>query len=117
MTGKRKRYSADFKAKVTLEAIRGEQMVAQCLWSSLDTKRSSTSDHQSATSDRRKEGAVRAPLTMISHRRLKGRDRRWRGTRATDPAAISYLVVRRAAADPASCWQLALTTDRSMHPG
>jgi transposase len=29
MTGKRKRYSADFKAKVALEAIRGEQTVAQ----------------------------------------------------------------------------------------
>jgi len=29
MTGKRQRYSADFKAKVALEAIRGEQTVAQ----------------------------------------------------------------------------------------
>jgi len=29
MTGKRKRYSADFKAKVALEAIRGELTVAQ----------------------------------------------------------------------------------------
>ena len=29
MTGKRKRYSADFKAKVALEALRGEQTVAQ----------------------------------------------------------------------------------------
>ena len=29
MTGKRKRYSADFKAKVALEAIRGEQTLAQ----------------------------------------------------------------------------------------
>lgn len=29
MTGKRKRYSAEFKAKVALEAIRGEQTVAQ----------------------------------------------------------------------------------------
>lgn len=29
MTGKRKRYSADFKAKVALEAIRGEMTVAQ----------------------------------------------------------------------------------------
>ena len=29
MTGKRKRYSADFKAKVALEAIRGEATVAQ----------------------------------------------------------------------------------------
>ena len=29
MTGKRKRYSAEFKAKVALEALRGEQTVAQ----------------------------------------------------------------------------------------
>jgi transposase len=29
MTGKRKRYSADFKAKVALEALRGEHTVAQ----------------------------------------------------------------------------------------
>ncbi len=29
MTGKRKRYSADFKAKVALEAIRGELTLAQ----------------------------------------------------------------------------------------
>ncbi|WP_371345425.1 IS3 family transposase [Ancylobacter sp. IITR112] len=29
MTGKRKRYSSDFKAKVALEALRGEQTVAQ----------------------------------------------------------------------------------------
>ena len=29
MTGKRKRYSAEFKAKVALEAIRGEATVAQ----------------------------------------------------------------------------------------
>ena len=29
MTGKRKRYSAEFKAKVVLEVIRGEQTVAQ----------------------------------------------------------------------------------------
>lgn len=29
MTGKRKRYSADFKANVALEALRGEQTVAQ----------------------------------------------------------------------------------------
>jgi transposase len=29
MTGKRKRYSAEFKAKVALEAIRGEMTVAQ----------------------------------------------------------------------------------------
>lgn len=29
MTGKRRRYSADFKAKVALEAIRGEMTVAQ----------------------------------------------------------------------------------------
>lgn len=29
MTGKRKRYSAEFKAKVALEALRGEQTIAQ----------------------------------------------------------------------------------------
>ena len=29
MTGKRKRYSADFKAKVALEALRGERTVAE----------------------------------------------------------------------------------------
>ena len=29
MTGKRKRYSADFKAKVALEALRGERAVAE----------------------------------------------------------------------------------------
>jgi transposase len=29
MTGKRKRYSADFEAKVALEALRGELTVAQ----------------------------------------------------------------------------------------
>ena len=29
MTGKRKRYSADFQGKVALEALRGEQTVAQ----------------------------------------------------------------------------------------
>ena len=29
MSGERKRYSADFKAKVALEAIRGELMVTQ----------------------------------------------------------------------------------------
>jgi transposase len=29
MTGKRKRYSAEFKAKVALDAIRGEQTIAQ----------------------------------------------------------------------------------------
>ena len=29
MTGKRKRYSAEFKAKVALEAIRGELTVAE----------------------------------------------------------------------------------------
>ena len=29
MTGKRKRYSADFKAKVALETLRGEQTVVQ----------------------------------------------------------------------------------------
>ncbi len=29
MTGKRKRYSADFKGEVALEALRGEQTVAQ----------------------------------------------------------------------------------------
>lgn len=29
MTGKRKRYSAEFKAKVALEALRGEQTMAQ----------------------------------------------------------------------------------------
>ena len=29
MTGKRKRYSADFKAKVALEALRGELTTAQ----------------------------------------------------------------------------------------
>ena len=29
MTGQRKRYSADFKAKVALEAIRGEMTLAQ----------------------------------------------------------------------------------------
>lgn len=29
MTGKRKRYSADFKAKVALEAIRGEMTLEQ----------------------------------------------------------------------------------------
>jgi transposase len=29
MTGKRKRYSADFKAKVALEALRGELTAAQ----------------------------------------------------------------------------------------
>jgi transposase len=29
MTGKRKRYGADFKAKVALEAIRGELTISQ----------------------------------------------------------------------------------------
>jgi transposase len=29
MTGKRKRYSAEFKARVALDAIRGEQTIAQ----------------------------------------------------------------------------------------
>jgi transposase len=29
MTGKRKRYSADFKARVSVDAIRGEQTLAQ----------------------------------------------------------------------------------------
>ena len=29
MTGKRKRYSADFKAKVALEALKGEQTLSQ----------------------------------------------------------------------------------------
>ncbi|MFN8828438.1 MAG: transposase, partial [Labrys sp. (in: a-proteobacteria)] len=29
MAGKRKRYSAEFKAKVALDAIRGEQTIAQ----------------------------------------------------------------------------------------
>ena len=29
MTGKRKRYSAEFKARVTLEAIRGEATIAE----------------------------------------------------------------------------------------
>lgn len=29
MMGKRKRYSAEFKAKVALDAIRGEQTIAQ----------------------------------------------------------------------------------------
>ena len=29
MTGKRKRYSADFKGKVALEALRGERTVAE----------------------------------------------------------------------------------------
>jgi transposase len=29
MTGKRKQYSAEFKAKVALNAIRGEQTIAQ----------------------------------------------------------------------------------------
>lgn len=31
MTGKRKRYSAEFKAKVALEAIRGELTVSQLI--------------------------------------------------------------------------------------
>jgi transposase len=39
MTGKRKRYSADFKAKVALEAIRGELTISQLVANTACTRR------------------------------------------------------------------------------
>ena len=39
MTGKRKRYSAEFKAKVALEAIRGELTVSQLVASTACIRR------------------------------------------------------------------------------
>ena len=39
MTSKRKRYSADFKAKVALEALRGELTTAQLAASMASTRR------------------------------------------------------------------------------
>jgi transposase len=39
MTGKRKRYSADFKAKVALEALKGELTLSQLAANTASTRR------------------------------------------------------------------------------
>src|SRR6185503_15411873 len=59
MTGKRKRYSADFKAKVALEALRGEVTTAQ-----LATKHGI---HQTMVSEWKKQ-AVEGLTTVFSGR-------------------------------------------------
>ena len=59
MTGKRKRYSADFKAKVALEALRGELTTAQ-----LATKHGI---HQTMVSEWKKQ-AVEGLTTVFSGR-------------------------------------------------
>ena len=57
MTGKRKRYTADFKAKVALEALRGELTTAQ-----LATKHGT---HQTMVSEWKKQ-AVEVLTTVFS---------------------------------------------------
>ena len=59
MTGKRKRYSADFKAKVALEALRGELTTAQ-----LATKHGI---HQTMVGEWKKQ-AMEGLATMFSGR-------------------------------------------------
>ena len=59
MTGKRKRYSADFKAKVALEALRGELTTAQLA--------SKHGIHQTMVGEWRKQ-AVEGLATVFSDR-------------------------------------------------
>jgi len=85
MTGKRKRYSAEFKAKVALEALRGELTVSQ-----LATKRGA---HQTMIGDW-KHQALDGLVTVFS-----GKAEAKEGMREEDVeklhAKIGQLVVER----------------------
>jgi transposase len=82
MTGKRKRYAADFKAKVALEALRGELTTAQ-----LATKHGI---HQTMVGQWKKQ-AVEGLTAVFSDRsaahRLPSRERR-SGNRAMNPKVL-----------------------------
>ncbi len=85
MTGKRKRYSAEFKAKVAMEALRGELTTAQ-----LATKHGV---HQTVIGDWKRQ-AVEGLVTVFS-----GRAEAKEGMREEDVeklhAKIGQLVVER----------------------
>ena len=85
MTGKRKRYSAEFKAKVAMEALRGELTTAQ-----LATKHGV---HQTVLGDWKRQ-AVEGLVTVFS-----GRAEAKEGMREEDVeklhAKIGQLVVER----------------------
>jgi transposase len=85
MTGKRKRYSAEFKARVAMEALRGELTVAQ-----LATKHGV---HQTLIGDWKRQ-AVEGLVTVFS-----GRAEAKEGMREEDVeklhAKIGQLVVER----------------------
>src|ERR1700759_4260105 len=82
MTGKRKRYSADFKAKIALEALRGELTTAQ-----LATKHGI---HQTMVGEWKKQ-AMEGLTAVFSDRseRLKRPWRLRRRSRSCTPRSVS----------------------------
>jgi transposase len=85
MTGKRKRYSADFKAKVALEALRGELTTAQ-----LATKHGV---HQTMISEWKRQ-AVEGLATVFSGK-TKAKEVAREGEMEKLHAKIGQLVVER----------------------
>ena len=85
MTGKRKRYGADFKAKVALEALRGELTTSQ-----LATKHSV---HQTMISDWKRQAMEGLPLIFAG--KTEARDTAREGELEKLHAKIGQLVVER----------------------
>ena len=85
MTGKRKRYGADFKTKAALEALRGELTTSQ-----LATKHSA---HQTMVSDWKRQAMEGLPLIFAG--RTEAKDTAREGELEKLHAKISQLVVER----------------------
>ena len=85
MTGKRKRYGADFKAKVALEALRGELTTSQ-----LAAKHGV---HQTMVSDWKRQAME--GLALIFAGRTEAKDTAREGELEKPHARIGQLVVER----------------------
>ena len=85
MTGKRKRYSADFKAKVALEALRGELTAAQ-----LATKHGV---HQTMVHDWKRQ--AQDGMASLFSARTEAKDTAREGEMDRLHAKIGQLVVER----------------------
>ena len=82
MTGKRKRYSADFKAKVAMEALRGELTTSQ-----LATKHGV---HQTMIGDWKRQAVEGPGVRCFRARRRPRRASRKRSWRSCTPRSASW---------------------------